>query len=155
MRVTVVRAETIEGILFDTRGLPLGATGCELMTDSLTTLLARAEVRTALRELMASGASIEAQIDALARFAAPGTTSSVLEEFKELPRVTAPVILQAWQFADDANKPFQLVSVAPAAPLDFARHKRVRITVDSESDAVRVALSHVPGRHAAWYAPGS
>src|SRR5437867_778071 len=129
----------------------MSATGCEPMTAALTSLLARPDVRTTLRQLIASGAPVEAQIEALVRFSDEGTAASVLEEFKELPRLTASMILQAWQLADGAGKPFELVSTAPGAPLDFARHRRVRIVVDSESESVRVGLSHIPGRHAAWY----
>ena len=133
----------------------MSATGCEPMTAALTSLLTRPEVAAALRALCAQGASIEAQIDSILSAAEPGTAADVLAEFRELPRVTAGMILQAWQLADGAGKPFELVSRRPAAPLEFARERRVRITLDAESEVVRVALSHVPGRHASWYAPQS
>jgi hypothetical protein len=131
----------------------MGATGCEPTTAVLTSLLARPDVRSALRELMANGAPIDAQLHAVVRFADPATAANVLHEFQELPRLTVAMILQAWQLADSAGKPFELFSERPTAPVDFARHKRVRIVVDSESDTVRVGLSHIPGRHAVWYAP--
>lgn len=123
------------------------------MTAALTRLLAKPEVRAALREMIAAGVPVETQVEMLAQRAEPGTASGALRELRELPRVAASMILQAWQLADGADKRFEVVSTAPGAPLDFARHKRFRIVVDSESDAVRVGLSHVPGRHAAWYAP--
>lgn len=63
------------------------------------------------------------------------------------------MILQSWALATESGKRCELASRKPAEPLDFARHRRVRITVDSEDDAVCVGLSHVPGHHAQWYAP--
>jgi hypothetical protein len=123
------------------------------MTAALTALLARPSVAATLRTLIAEGAPIEAQIEVLTREADGTTASGVASEFRELPRLTAATIIQAWHLADADGKPFELVSERPRTPLDFARTRRVRITVDSEADVVRVALSHVPGRHAPWYAP--
>jgi len=131
----------------------MSLTGCEPMTAALTSLLARPDVASTLRRLVEGHASIEDQIDALVAFADPSVAAGALAEFRELPRLTATMILQSWALADGAGKRFELMSRKPSEPLDFARQKRVRITVDSEESAVRVALSHVPGRHAEWYAP--
>ena len=106
----------------------MSSTGCEPMTAALTSLLARPDVASTLRRLVEAHASIEEQIDAVIAFADPGVAAG-------------------------AAKNFELHSLRPSTPLEFARHKRVRITIDSEEDVVRVALSHVPGRHAEWYAP--
>ena len=131
----------------------MSVTGCEPLTAALTNLLGQPALAAALRQLMQEGTPIEAQIAVMQRFADDVTTATALREFKELPRITAVMILQAWELADRAGKRFEIVSTRPAQPLDFARQKRVRIVVDSEDDGVRVGLSHVPGRHAQWYAP--
>jgi hypothetical protein len=131
----------------------MSVTGCEPTTAAMTSLLARPDVANALRALMAEGAPIKAHIDAMLRFADSATAENVATEFRELPMTTASLILQAWQLADSCGKRFEVVSAKPAEVLEFARHNRVRIVVDSEDGGIRVAISHVPGRHAAWYAP--
>ncbi|MGH2632289.1 MAG: hypothetical protein ACRDG3_02660 [Tepidiformaceae bacterium] len=131
----------------------MSSTACEPITLALTNLLARPEVTTTLCAMVDAHASIEEQIDALVAFAEPGVAADAMAEFRELPRLTATMILQSWALAAGAGKRFEMVSRRPSEPLEFARHKRVRLTVDSEEDVIRVALSHVPGRHAAWYAP--
>jgi len=131
----------------------MSVTACEPMTAALTSLLSRPEVQVALRPVIESNASLSEQFAVLVRFAEPGIARSALAEFQELPELTATAILQSWNTAARAGKHFEVHSVRPSTPLEFARHKRVRITIDSEEDAVRVGLSHVPGRHAEWYAP--
>ena len=117
---------------------------------ALTQLLKRADVSDALRELLQAGGTPEQQKQCLLAFADEATTEVVRRELAEFPAHVTTTICQAWATADQFNKRFELVSVAPDSALDFARHGRVRIAVDTEEDRVRVTLSHVPGHHASW-----
>lgn len=131
----------------------MSVTGCEPITFAMTSLLQQPEVGKKLHALIDEGAPIEAHIDAMLRFADAETAATLATEFRELPAATASLILNAWHLADRCGKPFEVVSARPIDVLGFARHKRVRIVVDSDEDGVRVSISHVPGRHAAWYVP--
>ncbi len=127
--------------------------GCRPAVESLTVLFAEPAIAARLRELHAARAEAAAFIEALTASATPEIAATIRMEFAELPSVTAFAIIEAWAMADGAGKRFELVSAPPEHPLDFARHSRVRIAIDAEEDCVRVSLSHVPTRHAAWYAP--
>jgi hypothetical protein len=70
-----------------------------------------------------------------------------LKEFAELPELAISTMLQAWLAADSRGLGFEAHSVPPDHPLEFARRRRVRITVDEEESAIHVGLSHVPTRH--------
>ena len=68
-------------------------------------------------------------------------------ELGELPPVAIRTMLEAWREADAAGIAFEAHSLRPDRPIEFAKTKRVRVTVDREADGVYVGLSHVPGRH--------
>jgi hypothetical protein len=69
------------------------------------------------------------------------------QELAELPPVAIKAMLDAWREASDAGLEFEARSVVPDRPVEFARKRRVRVVVDREDDAIRVALSHIPTRH--------
>ncbi|MPZ97944.1 MAG: hypothetical protein GEU80_01190 [Dehalococcoidia bacterium] len=120
---------------------------------SLTTLFAQEDTKRALHRLRDEQAPPDAFVELLTAHAAPEIGDLMRIEFAELPTTTVATIIEAWAMADAAGKAFEVLSVKPERPLEFARHKRVRFTVDAEEDRVRVFVSHVPTRHASWYSP--
>jgi hypothetical protein len=106
-----------------------------------------------VRTLLARGARPEEFVEMFVRRARPAQAAVAKFEFAELPESTLMLIVQAWVLADAAGKPLSLVSVPPARPLDAARTRRVELAVSMDESGVRVALSHIPGRHASWYRP--
>jgi hypothetical protein len=105
------------------------------------------------RRLLARGARTEEFLDLFVRHAAPETAAIARMEFAELPESTIALIVQAWAMAESAGKPLTLASVPPARPLEAARNRRVELAISMDESGVRVALSHIPGRHASWYQP--
>jgi hypothetical protein len=118
-----------------------------------TTAFGDEEIRERLRELRGRQAPLTEIVGTLARLAPAGVGEQMLAEFAELPSVTLSAIMDSWAMADAAGKRFEVESVRPEAPRDFARHRRVRIAIEAEEDVVRVQVSHVASRHASWYAP--
>jgi hypothetical protein len=131
----------------------MGTVGCVPVTEFLTTFFNDEQAKPRLRELGAMGALPFEYLDLMASFATPNMGALVREEFGVLPKNALATLAGAWALADTSDKAFEVVSVRPAAPMDFARHRRVRLTVDVEDDAVRVGFSHIATRHASWYAP--
>ena len=125
--------------------------GCLPTTTSVTELLTTPEVQAKWRELRHENAPAIQFVQALCEFAPPDIAATMLEEFQVLPSLVVTTVADAWALADAAGKPFQFASVLPTEPLAFARHRRVRVIVDTEEDSVTVFLSHVPTRHADWY----
>jgi hypothetical protein len=68
-------------------------------------------------------------------------------ELGELPPIAIRTMLEAWREADDAGLHFEAHSVKPDRPIEFAKSRRVRVTVDREAEGVYVGLAHIPGRH--------
>ncbi len=129
------------------------AAGCLAITERATDVLGSEEGRSLALELLERGAAPSAFVDALASQCDPDTASLLREEMAELPSNLVETIVNSWVLAAAAGKSFQLRSVPPREPLDFARNRRVRLAVDVEDDGVIVSLSHIPGRHAAWAQP--
>lgn len=130
----------------------MSLSGCRPAALHLTEFFADAEVKKTLRTLRAIGATREDYIELMSRHADPTVAAVIREEFAVLPKIALSTLLDAWDLADAAGKPFEVVSLAPDEPIRFARHRQVRITIDVAEDAVRTGLSHIPTRHAEWYA---
>jgi hypothetical protein len=105
------------------------------------------------RRLLARGASTQEFLDMFIRHTRPDVAEVARMEFAELPESTIMLIVQAWVMAESAGKPLSLASVPPARPLEAARNLRVELAISMDEGGVRVALSHIPGRHASWYRP--
>jgi hypothetical protein len=105
------------------------------------------------RRLLARGARPEEFLDMFVRHAPSEQAEVARFEFAELPESTIMMIVQAWLMAENAGKPLVLTSVPPARPLEAARQRRVDLAISMDEHGVRVALSHIPGRHASWYRP--
>ena len=71
------------------------------------------------------------------------------KEFEELPEFAMSTMLYAWLESADRGLRFQAHSVRPERPIEFARNRRVRVTVDEDQDSIQVSLSHIPTRHPA------
>jgi len=130
----------------------LSLSGCASLTETATQVL-RSSGAGEARRLFESGSRPADYVQALARFCDPETRDLLLEEFGELPATLVDTVIGAWLLAERSEKAFTLRSSAPERPLDFARSRRTRFTIDVEDDGVVVTLSHVPGRHAAWARP--
>lgn len=105
------------------------------------------------RALLARGASVEELLDMFVRHASPAQAVIARAEFAELPETTIAMIAQAWVLAEASGKPLHLESVPPTRPLESARARRVDLAISMDESGIRVALSHIPGRHATWYRP--
>ena len=112
-----------------------------------------AEIQEAVRKLRAENASPEAFVEMFASDAPAEVADNLRAEFRELPEITLVCMIESWAMAARAGKRFSVESLRPEKPLVFARHRRVRVTVEADDDQVRVILSHVASRHAQWYAP--
>ena len=130
----------------------MSLSGCRPSTEFLTTLLAQPDFREAMLGLKARSASHDDYLALMARNAAPDVAATLREEFAELPPLALSTLVDACALAHASGRPLELLSVGPDGPIEFARHRRVRITIDVEEDRVRIALSHVASHHATWYA---
>lgn len=133
----------------------MSVTECEEAALALMFIYEDETARQAMRELRLRNAEPAEYVEALASFASPEVAPTIRREFLELPALTISVIMEAWHLADSNNKPFEVVSVRPEKAIEFARTRRVRVAVEADADAARVLISHIPTRHAAWYAPAS
>lgn len=131
----------------------MGDTGCVALTASVTELLESDEVREQVLAMLASGASTEAFLRLFTGTADHGMATLARAEVAELPATLVEMVVNTWAVAEASGKQFVLRSVAPDRPLEFAHAGRTRVTLDMEAERVTVSLSHVPGHHAAWYAP--
>ncbi len=130
----------------------MSVSGCRPSALFLTGFFADQEAVKSLRRLQSIGATRDEYIELMARHADPSIATVIREEFAVLPKVALSTLIDAWAMADAAGKPFEVLSLPPEEPVRFARNRLVRITIDVGEEAVRVALSHVPTRHAEWYA---
>lgn len=128
------------------------AVGCLPTTMAVTELLRLDCVAAEWRRLKAAGASERDFVEAMCEVVPPGVAEVIREEFAVLPALTLATLIDGWSLADAGGKEFEFVSVAPAEPVEFARKRRVRLTVDVEEDRVVVSLGHIATRHADWYA---
>lgn len=133
----------------------MGHSGCVALTDAVTTELDAPTMRAEAASALRSGANDETLVALLAASMDPSDARLLREELVELPATLVRTIVSAWELAEAGGREFVLTSLRPDRPLEFARAERVRVSMDLESDRVLVALSHIPGRHAAWYRPAS
>jgi len=105
------------------------------------------EGRTWIRRLLAEVATREELIEAFASQCEPELAELVRLEFTEMPDPMLQTIMASWLAADGSGKQFELRSVRPEKPLEFAHRGRVRLTVDYEEDRDVVSVSHVAARH--------
>lgn len=131
----------------------MGMSSCAAVALHVTTVAGSDEQREALTHALAASSSLEHVVDAFLAMCPVEMAELVREELAELPAHTVSTIVNAWIAAETAGKTFELRSAAPDTPLAFARDRRVRIAVDMDNRGVVVSLSHIPGRHADWYAP--
>lgn len=125
-------------------------TGCDETAWWLTHALDDTTVCNRVREEMEQGSPAPALVRAIARDLPPQVKDRVERELGELPAAADLGILAAWQTADSAQKPFVFESVRPESPVDLARRRGVRLTVDIDEDGVHAGLSHIPSRHPTW-----
>jgi hypothetical protein len=131
----------------------MSVTGCYTLTAHTTSELNSGSGRTLIRDLLAQGASREALIEAFAGQAPAEIAELIRYEFSQMPDPMFETIMASWLAADGSGKAFELRSVQPEKPLEYAHKGRVRLTVDYEEDRAVVSVSHVAGRHADWYKP--
>lgn len=127
--------------------------GCKTTLEEISDLLSSPAGGDEARRLLARGARPQEFVDMFVRAARPEQAEIARFEFAELPESTVMMIVQAWVMAEAAGKPLVLASVPPARPLEAARNKRVDLAISMDEQGVRIALSHIPGRHASWYRP--
>lgn len=127
--------------------------GCVELTARATTELETESGRTRVLDLLAANAPAEEFLREFVSRLEPAQAELTRREFAELPSSMVDTVIHTWAMAAAAGKTFQLRSIRPDRPVEFARAKRVRFQIDAEADRVVVSLSHVPGRHAEWYAP--
>lgn len=72
---------------------------------------------------------------------------TALKEIDELPELALSTMLQAWLDAATRGLDFRANSLRPDRPLEFARARRVRVSVDEDETSISVNLSHIPNRH--------
>lgn len=130
----------------------MSVSGCRRVTAFLTELFEQPEIADQLRSLRASGATRDQYIDLMAGSAESEMAGLIRDEFGSLPPLAVTTLVDAWAMADFAGKTLEVASVSPDEPMVFARNRRVRITIDAEEDRVTVGISHIPSRHAEWYA---
>ncbi len=133
----------------------MAATACAYMMNWATELFQKDEVAEVMAGLRDAHASPAEFVDAVSAYADPHTADLLREEFAELPPITITMMLEAWSMARQGGRELRMESVIPDEPFTFARNRRVRVSVEAEEDAVRVLLSHIPTRHAEWYAPAA
>jgi len=133
----------------------MGAGGCNEISAKVTAEAASPEAQIQYQALLAAGAPLSAIVEEFQRACPADMAGLVREELAELPAATAEVIVRTWAMAAAAGKRFEMQSVRPERPVEYARERRVRVAIDMDEDGVIVSLSHVPGRHASWYRPAA
>ncbi len=68
-----------------------------------------------------------------------------------MPASFASAIANAWNEALADGKAFEIVSEAPDKPIDAARNGRVEWRTVYDEEGVKLIVSHVHNRHAAWF----
>lgn len=129
----------------------MSASGCIPTTMCVTELLSMPEVQESWLRLRDAHAPAAEFVTAMCSFAPADIAATMLDEFQVLPSVTVTSLVDAWALAHASRKHFEFVSLKPEEPLAFARHRRVRLTVEVDEDRVTLFLSHIPTRHAEWY----
>ena len=112
----------------------MGDTSCIDLTAATTDVFASSSGKSEALELLRRDAPLEEYIDLLAGRVDSSLASAARAEFAELPATVVKNIVDAWALAEGAGKQFELRSVRPDAPLEFARAKRVRIQIDAEAE---------------------
>ena len=125
-------------------------TGCEETAWWLTWALRQGEVCERVNAAALAQASAPELIEAIIVDLEPATQERVRMDMGELPAASIHGILAAWRMAADGGMPFVFESVRPERPLDLARRRSVRLTVDVDDEGVRAGLSHIPSRHPGW-----
>jgi len=129
----------------------MGSMGCRETVEWFTVAQAEdEEFRTQLRSLWRAAELDFESMAALISAREPSIGALVAEELSALPREAILAMLRAWSDAVDRGVRFRLVSEPPAAPLAFARNRRVQVVLEFEEEAIAVRLSHVPHRHPRW-----
>jgi len=100
--------------------------------------------------LLQQGAAPGAFLDLIAQQCPPALAAQLYDEFEELPLEMVMTIVRGWALTSQLGLAFDIQSVAPTSPLDFARRRNTRLTMDMDNDGVTFGISHVPGRHAEW-----
>ncbi len=131
----------------------MGVPDCRAVLTEAETILTSPDGRHEAHALLARGASAGELLEMFVSHASPEQAAVARAELAELPETTIMMIAQAFLLAESANKPLTLTSVAPQRPLEAARNRRVELAISMEEGGIRVALSHIPGRHASWYRP--
>ena len=106
-----------------------------------------ADFRVRLREALESPVEPLRAAEKVIAGADPQRAELASQEFAELPQLAISTMLHAWLEAETRGVAFEAHSLPPERPLEFARNRRVRITVDEEDSAIQVRLSHIPTRH--------
>lgn len=125
-------------------------TGCDETAWWLTNALEDTAVCDRVREGLEQGSPAPSLVRAIARDLPPQVKDRVERELGELQAAAVLGILAAWQTADSAHKPFVFGPYGPDSPIDLARRRSVRLTVDIDEDGVHAGLSHIPSRHPTW-----
>ncbi len=102
--------------------------------------------------LVQAGAPAGAILDLIARQCPDNLAETLFEEFTELPLEMVNTIMRGWAMATEAGLAFNIRSVRPERPLEFARRRLTRLSMNWDDNGVMFEISHVPGRHAAWQA---
>ncbi|MGE3073967.1 MAG: hypothetical protein AB7N24_11965 [Dehalococcoidia bacterium] len=68
-------------------------------------------------------------------------------ELRDLPEFAVNTLLGAWLEATSRGLGFSASAAATETPMEFARHRRVRVTVEEDQDSIGVQLTHIPSRH--------
>ncbi len=68
-------------------------------------------------------------------------------ELQDLPEFAVNTLLGAWLEATSRGLGFSARAGVADSPMDFARHRRVRVTVEEDQDSIGVQLTHIPSRH--------
>jgi hypothetical protein len=92
-------------------------------------------------------------VESFASRLGPTQGAMIRREYESLPDYVWVAIADAWKRSHEAGVALELRNVAPKSVTEFARRRRVELSVIAESDRIIVELAHVPTRHAEWYAP--
>ncbi len=124
--------------------------GCEETAWWLTWALRQENVRERVSGAAAAGAGAPQLIEAIILDLDPAIKERVRMELGELPAASVLGIIAAWQTAEAGKMPFVFESVRPPSPMELARKRSVRLTIDVDESGVHAGLSHIPSRHPTW-----
>ena len=129
------------------RGTFMGATSCLRLTEQITAAAKAVDQAGLLEVLNGDRAALALE---LVRQSLPEDELALFDaEARSLPEAMLRAVGELLVIACDNELSFDFVAAPPENVMDFARHGRVRLTLDMEDGGITATMQHTM-RHPSW-----